>query len=524
MHDHFNGVRSLWDLLLRRVELSPDAPMLVEPDGCVWSFAQAARQVERIAAGLYARGVAPGTQVTWQLPSHAQTVFLSFALARLGAIQNPVIHLYGKKEVLAILKQNRSAFHMVPVCRPGERDYPALAASICAELPSPPQLIAFDDSLASDDVGHLPPPAAADEVPRWIYYTSGTTSDPKGACHTDATLIASGRALAKALNVGPGDVGSITFPYAHVGGSMYAIMLIVSGMSALVLSKFVADEAIALFRRFGVTASGGSTAHYQAFLVEQRKHPQSPIAPTLKLLSGGGAPKPPELYFQAKTEMRCTIAHSYGMTEVPMIAGGSPLHEDEQLAHSDGMPVEDMDIRIVHADGRRAALGESGEIRVKGPTVCKGYANAALNADAFDADGYFRTGDIGMLRPDGHLAITGRLKDVIIRKGENVSAREVEDILFLHPKVAAVAVIGVPDAERGERVCAVVELKDAGAPLAFDEMVGFFEASGAMRQKIPEQLEIVDSLPRNETFNKILKFKLRERFAASVLQSGGETV
>jgi acyl-CoA synthetase (AMP-forming)/AMP-acid ligase II len=231
------------------------------------------------------------------------------------------------------------------------------------------------------------------------------------------------------------------------------------------------------------------------------------------VLSGGGAPKPPELYFEAQRELRCTIAHSYGMTEAPMIAGASPRHTDEQLANSDGTPVAGMEIRIVRTDGMLADAGESGEIRIKGPTVCNGYTDPALTAEAFDADGFFRTGDIGMRRADGHIALTGRLKDVIIRKGENISAREIEDILYEHPKVSAVAVIGLPDRERGERVCAVIEVRDPAAPLAFDEMVAFFEAAGAMRQKIPEQLEVVDRLPRNETFNKVLKFKLRDMFA-----------
>lgn len=199
-----------------------------------------------------------------------------------------------------------------------------------------------------------------------------------------------------------------------------------------------------------------------------------------------------------------------------MIAGASPAHSDDQLAYSDGTPVAGMLVKIVRSDESLAAEGESGELRIKGPTVCKGYTDPGLNADAFDADGFFRTGDIGMRRPDGHIALTGRIKDVIIRKGENISAREIEDILYEHPKIGAVAVIGLPDRERGERVCAVVESRDPASPLTFSEMVEFFEKAGAMRQKIPEQLEIMERMPRNETFNKILKFKLRELLSTPV--------
>lgn len=519
MHDYSLVADSVWELLQRRVAVSPSSPMLIEPSGRTWSFAEAAARAESLAAGLHAKGISAGTKVTWQFPTSTEAVFLALALARLGAIQSPVIHLYRKKEVLAILRQNRSAFFIVPAACEADRNYVEFGQSVLTEIPAPPRMIWLDGACYAADSSLLPPPATPGESATWVYYTSGTTSDPKGACHTDATLIASGRALACALGIGPQDIGSITFPFAHVGGLMYSVMLLVSGMAALVLPKFVPEEAITLFRQFGVTASGGSTAHYQAFLAQQRRQPETRLVPSLSLLSGGGAAKPPELFLQARREMGCTIAHSYGMTEAPMIAGGSPLHTEEQLAYSDGAPVAGMVIRIVDDDGTPARVGESGEIRIKGPTVCKGYTDPALTAEAFDEHGFFRTGDVGMLREDGHLAITGRLKDVIIRKGENVSAREIEDVLFQHPKVSAVAVIGLPDAERGERVCAVVELRDPDAPLAFSEMVQFFEAAGTMRQKIPEQLEIVDRLPRNATFNKILKFKLREQFSTPARQT-----
>jgi acyl-CoA synthetase (AMP-forming)/AMP-acid ligase II len=509
---HYLDAPTLWQLVTLRAYATPDAPMLIDADGTTQTFAQFAREAERLAAGLHARGIGPGTVVTWQLPTRSTSLVLSVALARLSAVQNPIIHLYGRKEVSAILAQNRSAVYIVPAPAEGERDYLELAATVCAALESPPQLIALEAGLAQNDISLLPAAPADDGVARWVYYTSGTTAAPKGALHTDATLMAAGRVYGMALGVGPCDVGTIIFPIAHVGGSMNLVMMLMAGMSSVLLPRFQMAETVAMFRRCGVTLSSGSTAHYMAFLAAQREQPETPLVPTLRILSGGGAAKPPELYFEVRREMDCVITHSYGMTEAPMICGASPRHLDEQLAFSDGEPVPSMQVKIVRPDGELAAAGEAGEIRVKGATVCKGYTDPALNNDAFDADGFFRTGDIGMLRADGHVALTGRLKDVIIRKGENISAREIEDILYEHPKVAAVAVIGLPDRERGERVCAVIEVHDAGSPLDFAEMVAFFEAAGTMRQKIPEQLEIVERLPRNETFNKILKFKLREQF------------
>jgi acyl-CoA synthetase (AMP-forming)/AMP-acid ligase II len=201
------------------------------------------------------------------------------------------------------------------------------------------------------------------------------------------------------------------------------------------------------------------------------------------------------------------------MTEVPMMAQGSPHDTDEALANTDGKPIVGIEVRIVAVDGSRAGPDEEGEIRVRGPMVFRGYTDPALAADAIDADGFFCTGDLGRLRADGHLVVTGRLKDVIVRKGENISAKEIEDLLYTHPKVDDVAVIGVPDAERGERVVAVVQGAPGADPLTFEEMVAFCRDAKLMTQKIPEQLELRVEMPRAAT-GKIVKTKLRDEYAA----------
>jgi non-ribosomal peptide synthetase component E (peptide arylation enzyme) len=197
-----------------------------------------------------------------------------------------------------------------------------------------------------------------------------------------------------------------------------------------------------------------------------------------------------------------------------MISNGSPHDTDEQLANTDGKPVEGADVRIVRLDGKPAGPDEEGEVRVKGPMVCHGYTDPALTKDAFDEDGYFRTGDLGKLRADGHLALTGRLKDVIVRKGENISAKEIEDLLYTHPKVVEVAVVGLPDPERGERVCAVVQLTDGVDTLELAEIVAFCRDAGLMTQKIPEQLEVRTDWPRAGT-GKIVKKTLRDEYASA---------
>jgi acyl-CoA synthetase (AMP-forming)/AMP-acid ligase II len=505
---------TVWELVRTRAERSGDRPLLLEPSGRRVGFAEFAAQVEQVAAGLVSLGIGPGTRVTWQLPTRVESIVLSMALVRLGAVQNPVLHLYREREVAAVLRASRPEFFIVPGVWK-DRDFGEMARSIAAGLDSPPQILEIGTDLPQGDPADLPEaPTSGTEV-RWIYYTSGTTSEPKGVQHTDQTLMAGGRGLAAALDMSPDDIGSMAFPYSHIAGPDYLLMMLSAGFGAVLIESFVPAEAVAAYRELGVTMCGGSTAFYQMFLTEQRKSPGEPIIPTLRIMSGGGAAKPPELFYDIAKEMGVRLVHGYGMTEVPMMAMGSPHDTDEQLAYTDGKPVLGAEIRIVKDDGTVAGPDEEGEVRLRGPVVCVGYTDPAADAEAFDSDGWFRTGDLGVLRPDGHLRLTGRLKDVIIRKGENISARELEDVLFNHPNVGDVAVIGVPDEERGELVCAVVETAAGAEPLSFEEMVAWCKDAGLMLQKIPERLEIVDALPRNETLNKVLKFKLREQFGGT---------
>ncbi|SPF04248.1 class I adenylate-forming enzyme family protein [Streptomyces sp. MA5143a] len=487
--------RTLWELLDRRAALTPDRPVLLQDDRTL-SFGELRSRAERVAAGLYARGVRPGTVVAWQLPTRIETALLSFALARLGAVQSPVIPFYRDREVGFALRESKAEFFAVP----GEWrgfDHTGMARRLGAR-----GVFEAYDALPDGDPAVLPAPPADGTSVRWIYWTSGTTSDPKGVLHTDRSLIAGGSCLAHALRLTGDDVGSIAFPYAHIGGPDYMVMLLLYGFPAVLFEHFALPAALDGYRKHGVTVAGGSTAFYSMFLTEQRKQPGVPVVPSLRLLAGGGAPKPPELYHSVVREMGVQLTHGYGMTEVPMITMGAPDDSAENLATTEGRPPEGMEIRIV-----------DGEVRLRGEAVCRGYLDPEQSAAAFDADGFFVTGDLGRLTDSGHLVLTGRLKDVIIRKGENISAKEIEDLLHRHPGVRDVAVIGLPDTERGERVCAVLEQPPEAEALTLAAVTSYLRAEGLSVHKLPEQVEIVDALPRNETLRKVLKYKLRERYA-----------
>jgi cyclohexanecarboxylate-CoA ligase len=469
--------------------------------------------------------------VAWQLPTRISTIVVLAALARLGAVQAPVIPIYRERETGAAVATAGAQFMLVPGTWRGF-DYAAMAAG----LPTAPKVLLVGESLPPASaaaptslLGSLPAPAPAGaSSDEWVYFTSGSSGLPKGARHTDATLLAAAYGWTLQGRVGEldGDVGSMAFPVAHVGGIIYVMAQLISGFPIVLAEAFDATT-LEEFRRHNVTMSGGSTVFYTALLAAQRAFASAAgasaaaestagssdarLLPSLRVLKGGGAPCPPAVFWAVREEMGVTVAHDYGMTEVPMICVASPLDTDEQLANSDGRPIPGNEVRIVD-DAAVLPVGADGEIQVRGAAVCHGYTDPSLDAQAFTADGWFRTGDRGYLRPDGHVEVTGRTKDLIIRKGEKIAPLELETLLIQHPAVAEVAVLGLPDAERGERVCAVLTLRPgAGAP-SLAEVTAFLHEAGLMPQKLPEQVEIVSELPRTG-LGKIAKLALHDKFA-----------
>ena len=495
---------TMWGVLEERCTTTPDALMLADEHGRRLTFDEFRAEAERVAAGLFALGIGRGTVVSWQLPTRIETVLVSMALARLGAVQNPIIHLYREREVTSLARTTGATWYIHPGVWKGF-DYEELGRRVAAHRPNVPlQLLNGYADLPLGDPSTLPAPPHDGDAVRWLYATSGTTSEPKAVMHSDASLIAGGLGIAATQKQGLTDINAVPFPYAHIGGPDNLVMSMVSGSAMALVEAFVPAESFAFFAELGVTQLGGSTAHYLAYLAEQQRLGGASPVPSMIRMCGGGAPKPPELYFRVKERTGVIVHHGYGMTECPMIACGEVGDTDDQLAFSDGAPVLGCEVLIVDDKEQPVGNGVDGEILVRGPMLAKGYMDPEQTREAFRDDGFFRTGDRGHLRPDGHVVLTGRSKEMIIRKGENVSAREVEDVLTSHPSVGAIAVIGLPDAERGERVCAVVETAVGAEPLTFEEMVSHCKAAGLMMQKIPEQLEIVEALPRNPTM-KILK-------------------
>jgi acyl-CoA synthetase (AMP-forming)/AMP-acid ligase II len=441
------------------------------------------------------------------------------ALARLGAFQNPCLPIYRERELRFVLGQVRPSVFIVPGTWRGV-DYAAMAQGIVEEL-SPGgldcEVVVADPALPAGDPTSLaaaiePPPSGEEEV-RWVFFSSGTTADPKGAMHTDASIAIGAIGLAESFEITEADRYGLVFPFTHIGGIGMLVVQLLTGCAAIAIEQYDPEASPVIFARHGITISAGGTPMALLSLQAQRRHPDVPLYPDLRVVMGGAAPKPPGLHAEVQHELGGRGAVSvYGLTEAPLAAVSSVRDPDEKLAIFEGRANRGAELRIVAEDGTVSPPGGVGEIRVRGALVCRGYLDPARNVDAFDRDGFFRTGDLGSLDPDGYLAVTGRLKDVIIRKGENISAKDVEDVLYEHPAVAEVAVIGLPDAERGERACAVVVVRDGSDPLDLPSIASFCREHGLAVQKIPEQLELMRELPRNAS-GKVLKYKLQEQFS-----------
>ena len=528
---------TLWRLIEARAETTPAAAMAVDEHGRALSFAGYRDAALATARALADRGIARGQLVSWMLPTRLEALVLVGALARLDAIQNPILPSYRAREVRFISAQAKPALLVTPGLWRGF-DYAAMAREIADAapgldilaidrgLPGVPDLGASLRSSSGTLPGPIPSasatllPSPPSELPppdlpvRWLFYSSGTTADPKGALHTDASLWAAAKGMALGLDLRASDGIAFVFPFTHIGGMAWLFAGLAAGACQILIENFAAPDTMAVLRRHGVTLGTAGTVFHEAYLRAARACPDPPLFPHMRAFPGGGAPKPPQLHYDLVAEIGgAGICSGWGLTEAPNLTMVRIHDPSAKQAESEGRPsLPEVDLRAVRSDGSLADPGESGELRVRAPQVCRGYLDASLDAAAFDEHGYFRTGDLGCIDADGYVFITGRLKDVIIRKGENIPAKEVEDLLYTHPKVAEVAVIGLPDAKTGERCCAVAVCKDPTDPLEFGEMQRFLRGQQLMVQKIPEQLELVDVLPRNAT-GKVLKHELRARFS-----------
>jgi cyclohexanecarboxylate-CoA ligase len=548
-------------LLAALLAEAPTRTLVIEGDRAldVRGLVAASAGVQR---RLRVAGVRRGDVVTVALPNWWETIALAHAVWGMGAVLNPVTTIYRTRELTGILADARPAAVVAPTTFRGV-DYQEMASAalraagltvpVLAVRAGPPggrEAVGEGDTPGgrreADGEGDTPggrreadgdvgtPAGGADaeldsdvDDVCLLLFTSGTTGPAKGVLHSHRTLLSEAASIARLFRL-DGDRVFMPSPLTHITGLVYAVLMpLLMGGDAVLQESWDPTVAAALVERHGCTISIGATPFLHGLVEEYRRRGTTS---SLKAFVCGGADVPPALVRTGEEVLGCVVARAYGLTEMPTVTCGALADPIEVRADTDGRVVGSSEVRLARpapgpAGGDGAAEnaaheGDAGELEVRGPELFLGYLREDDTRAAFTADGWFRTGDLARTGAGRTVTIVGRAKDIIVRAGENLSAKEVEDLLLGHPAVAAVAVVGVPDPAVGERACAVVVPR--GTPPTLADLTHYLSTFPIARQKFPEHLVTVSALPMTPS-GKVQKHLLRRDAARRLERGEGES-
>ena len=485
-----------------------------------FTYRELAAMADRVAVGLSKLGVGHNDIVACQLPNWWQFTVTFLACSRIGAVMNPLMHIFRERELSFMLKHGEAKVVIVPKVFRGF-DYEQMVEGLQPSLPDLQHVVVVNGSGANSFEALLSGPAweqdpqaqailtqhrpGPDDVTQLIY-TSGTTGEPKGVMHTANTVMANIIPYAQRLKLDANDIVLMASPMAHQTGFMYGLMMpIMLQESAVLLDMWEPLKAIDLIRAEGCTFTMASTP----FLTDLAKNvaESGQAVPTLRTFLCAGAPIPGPLVEQARAVLGTKIVSAWGMTEngaVTLIELDDP---DERAFTTDGSPLPGVELKVVDDEGHALPPGQPGKLLVRACSNFGGYLKRP-QWNGTDAEGWFDTGDLARLDAQGYVRITGRSKDVIIRGGENIPVVEIEALLYRHPAIAMAAIVAYPDERLGERACAVVVPKP-GQSMDLPQLVAYLKEQKIAVQYIPERLEVRESMPSTPS-GKIQKFKLRE--------------
>jgi cyclohexanecarboxylate-CoA ligase len=503
----------------------PEAVAVVD-GAATLTYGNLERSVRAAAASLAALGVGRGEVVSWQLPNWHEAVILHHAVLRLGAVSNPIVPIYRHREVGYILRQAESQVVVVPGGFRGF-DYPAMIDDLRPGLPSLRHIVTVRpagqaalrfDELLQGDPGFAGTAARHADDPMLLMFTSGTTAHPKGVVHTHNTLDYECRSIIEVYGLGPDDVVFMPSPVTHITGLLYGLLMPAMLRTRVVLQDvWDATAALRLIERQRCSFTMAATPFLHG-LVHHRDLASFDVT-SMRVFACGGADVPPALIRQAGERLGITATRVYGSTEFPTLSTSPPDAPPDKRAGTDGRAIGAAEYRVVDDAGADLRVGQAGELLVRGPELFPGYLAASDNDGAFTPDGWFRTGDLAVADPDGYVSIRGRKKDIILRGGENISATEVENLLFEHPAVREAAVVAMPDPVLTERACAFV-VPEAGQTPTLPELTAFLLGQQLAKQKLPERLELVAELPKTQS-GKVQKFRLRELIRDKLAPAAG---
>ena len=475
--------------------------------------------VDRAASSLSRLGVAPRDVVTVQLPNWWEFVVTALACSKIGAVFNPVMPILRERELLYVLNFCESKVFIVPKTYRGF-DYAAMAQGMRGELHHLKHLIVvdgdgdagFERAILSAEPGGKPAispgtsPALGPDDMAVVMFTSGTTGEPKGVIHTSNSLVGCTKALAQRFGLHDNEVLLVASPVAHMTG--YAAVVLQSihlGGTMVLQDVWEPRHGVSLMVREGVTYTAASTPFLNDICDVVAGGAPRPAS--LRSFLCAGATIPPVLIERAAREVGIHACSLWGMTESLASTLTEPSRAAEKSPTTDGRPLEGMEVRIVDFEGKPVPTGQSGRLLVRGCQMFSGYYKRP-DLETFDTQGWFDSGDLAYMDDEGYIRISGRVKDVLIRGGENVPVVEIENLLYKHPAVAAVAVVGYPDARLGERGCAFIVAKP-GNTIDLAAMQAYLAECKMAKQFWPERVELVADLPRTAS-GKIQKFKLKE--------------
>ena len=533
--------RGLWcdhgffGALEQQVAKRPDKVFLTDSTSS-YTFRELRDTALRLATGLVRLGIGRGDRVAVQLPNWTEFVVISLAISRIGAVIVPIMPIYRRDEVAFIVERAgvKAAF---TVGSHRKFDHAAMFLDIAARHPVLRDVVvvrgeaAHAGALRYEDVpadtstreaaAVLPAEPGPDE-PFTIVFSSGTTARPKGCLHTFNTMSGGARLLGKGWNYTEEDVQFGPSPITHTTGLVTSVLLpLLHGAGTHLMEQWEPREGLARIAEFHCTAAVTATTFLQMLL--RVYDPDVHDASSMRFWTCAGAPIPGTFVREARAtfpDMR--VLSLYGRTENLSTTLCAIDDDPERSVTSDGKAAPGQEVRILDEQGAELPRGEEGDIAYRGATNCLEYiGQPEETATMFTADGFSRSGDLGVMDQDGYVRVTGRLKDIVIRGGLNISVRQIEDLLAAHPAVGEVAVVGMPDERMGERVCCYLVPAPDARPLTLDQVKDHLLGEGLAIQKVPERLEIVTSLPTTAT-GKIQKHLLRADVTQKLKAAAGE--
>lgn len=520
------GSKTLLDYWDQAVAKNPQREAVVDSHGKRYTYSQLDHDASCIASFLYETGVRPGDFVSFQLPGWSEFTVLLVACLKANAVINPILPNLRLHELTFILKKCESKVLFMPKTY-RQYDYEQLKPDLFKHIPSIKKIVMLDkyqdqsneaewQNILSYPLAHFPDHQSSSDALAAVLFTSGTEGNPKGAMHTHNTILASENAFNTRLGLNENDVMLMPAPLAHATGILHGVISpFLIGAKSVLQDRFKAQEALQLIENERCTYSMGSTPFIMD-LIEEIDHKTYDIS-SLRFFLCGGAPIPRPVIEQS-LDVGIKLITVYGSTESPPHTSTKPNDPIEKLIFTDGVAFEGTQVRIVNEQHEDVAMGEQGEEASRGPAVFIGYYKEPdLTQQVLDKEGWYYSGDLCTMDRDGYICLTGRKKDIIIRGGENISSKELENILMSNNNIKEAAVVAMPDKRMGEKACAYVVLKDPNLGLTFEEMIKDFATSHVAKYKYPERLEICAELPKTPS-GKIKKYLLRKDIAAKIMQ------